>query len=319
MTIHIPNPVPIPIPTTSSKIILEARNVLKRYPGNVALDHVTFRVYRNSVNVLIGENGAGKSTLMRILAGVEAPDGGVIILEGQPIELRSPRAASAHGISIVHQELALMPNLDIAENIFAGRELVRNFAFVDRPREDVCSTTALDHLRKPMAANANVSGLSLGRRQIVELARTVTHGAKIVILDEPTSALSATETDSLFKVIEDLKRAGVTIIYISHRLHELLELGDHFTVLRSGRVVGEALRDQVDHTWIVERMSGRSRDGGNTKSSNSLSKPNTRRARTRRSDRDTRRDWAVADYERKLLSAPGRDSGHLRPAGLRAY
>ncbi len=258
MTIHIPNPVPIPIPTTSSKIILEARNVLKRYPGNVALDHVTFRVYRNSVNVLIGENGAGKSTLMRILAGVEAPDGGVIILEGQPIELRSPRAASAHGISIVHQELALMPNLDIAENIFAGRELVRNLAFVDRPREDVCSTTALDHLRKPMAANTNVSGLSLGCRQIVELARTVTHGAKIVILDEPTSALSATETDSLFKVIEDLKRTGVTIIYISHRLHELLELGDHFTVLRSGRVVGEALRDQVDHTWIVERMSGRS-------------------------------------------------------------
>ncbi len=119
--------IPIVAPTTSSEIILEARDVVKRYPGNVALDHVTFRVYRNAVNVLIGENGAGKSTLMRILAGVEAPDSGIITLDGRPIELRSPRAASAHGISIVHQELALMPNLDITENIFAGRELIRNF------------------------------------------------------------------------------------------------------------------------------------------------------------------------------------------------
>jgi erythritol transport system ATP-binding protein len=249
---------PMPIPTTGLEIILEARDMVKRYPGNVALDHVTFRVYRNAVNVLIGENGAGKSTLMRILAGVEASDSGVITLDGQPIELRSPRAAAAHGISIVHQELALMPNLDIAENIFAGRELIRNSAFVDRPREDLRTTTALDHLRKPMAAKTCVSGLSLGRRQIVELARTIAHGTRIVILDEPTSALSMAETNSLFKVIEGLKRSGVTIIYISHRLHELLELGDHFTVLRGGTVVGEAPRDQVDRTWIVERMSGRS-------------------------------------------------------------
>src|SRR5271170_300160 len=135
---------PIVIPTNDSEIILEARDILKRYPGNVALDHVTFRAHRNSVNVLIGENGAGKSTLMRILAGAEAPDCGVILLNGRPIRLRSPRDASANGISIVHQELALLPNLDIAENIFAGRELIRNSVFVDRPREDVRAASALD-------------------------------------------------------------------------------------------------------------------------------------------------------------------------------
>lgn len=254
------NPIPtsVPISAIGSEIILEARDVIKRYPGNLALDRVTFRVHRNAVNVLIGENGAGKSTLMRILAGVEASDSGTIVLDGKPVELRSPRAATAHGISIVHQELSLMPNLDIAENIFAGRELIRNFAFVDRTQEDSRSTTALDHLRKPMAARTSVSQLSLGYRQIVELARTVDHGAKIVILDEPTSALSKSETNSLFKVIEGLKRSGVTIIYISHRLDELLELGDHFTVLRGGRIVGEAPRNQVNHTWIVERMSGHS-------------------------------------------------------------
>ena len=247
---------PTPISAICSEIILEAREVTKRYPGNLVLDHVTFRVHRNAVNVLIGENGAGKSTLMRILAGVEMSDSGTIFLEGKPVELRSPRAATAHGISIVHQELALMPNLDIAENVFAGRELTRNFAFVDRPREDLRTATALEHLQRPMAAKTNLSSLSLGCRQIVELARTIAHGAKIVILDEPTSALSMAETNSLFQVIESLKRSGITIIYISHRLHELLELGDHFTVLRGGKIVGEAPRHQVDHTWIVERMSG---------------------------------------------------------------
>jgi erythritol transport system ATP-binding protein len=166
-----------------------------------------------------------------------------------------------------------MPNLDIAENIFAGRELVRNSVFVDRPREDSYSATALNRLRKPLPVTATVSGLSLGCRQIVEIARTIVHGAKILILDEPTSALSVTETDSLLKVIEDLKDSGVTIIYISHRLHELLHLGDYFTVLRGGRVVGEAPRDQVDHAWIVERMSGPIRQVDRQSTSSAIATP----------------------------------------------
>jgi erythritol transport system ATP-binding protein len=238
-------------------ILLEARGITKRYPGNVALDSVDFRLYRNQVHVLIGENGAGKSTLMRILAGVESADEGQIWMEGKVISLRSPRNAAAHGIAIVHQELAILPNLDISENVFAGRELTRA-ALVDRKTEDAKSEASLKRLHRPMPVSVAASQLSLGSRQIVELARALTHGAKILILDEPTSALSTAEAESLFGVIAELKQAGVTLVYISHRLHELLHLGEHFTVLRSGRVVGDAPRADVTRQWIVERMSGRS-------------------------------------------------------------
>ncbi len=241
----------------ASEIIFETRSVTKRYPGTLALDNVTFQVHRNQVNVLIGENGAGKSTLMRILAGVETADSGQLLLDGAPIRIRSPREAAAHGISIVHQELSVLPNLDISENIFAGREPVRAAVLLDRTREDLKAADALSKLRMPMPVRTPAAQLSLGRRQIVEVARTLDRGAKVLILDEPTSALSTVETDSLFQVIEDLKRSGVTILYISHRLHELLHLGDWFTVLRSGRIVGQAPRAEVTRQWIVERMSGR--------------------------------------------------------------
>jgi len=238
-------------------VILEARNITKRYPGNVALDDVTFRVYRNQVNVLIGENGAGKSTLMRILSGVEIADEGELIMDGQPIALRSPRDASAHAISIVHQELLALTNLNISENIFAGRELRRSALFVDQPRQALRSASALRRLNKPMDVATSTGQLSLGCRQVVEIGRALDQGSRVLILDEPTSALSAIEAESLFAVIEDLKRSGVAIVYISHRLHELLHLGDRFTVLRSGRVVGECSRAEASRQWIVERMSGR--------------------------------------------------------------
>jgi erythritol transport system ATP-binding protein len=240
-----------------NEIILEARHIVRRYPGTVALNDVTYRVYRNQVNVLIGENGAGKSTLMRILAGVEEPDEGQLVLDSVPIQLRSPRDAVRHGISIVHQELSVFPNLDLAENIFAGREPVKLGLLLDRATEDGRAAKAFRRLRTPMNTRTQAGYLSLGSRQLVEVARTLDQGARILILDEPTSALSNAEADSLFQVIADLKNSGVTIVYISHRLHELLHLGDQFTVLRSGRVVGEAPRDAVSRDWIVERMSGR--------------------------------------------------------------
>jgi erythritol transport system ATP-binding protein len=242
---------------TSRDIIFEAHAITRRYPGTIALDRVDFRVYRNQVNVLIGENGAGKSTLMRILAGVEQQDEGRLVLEGVEIRLRSPREATRQGIAIVHQELSVLPNLDLADNIFAGRELTRAVALVHRSLEEMRASEALQHLRSPMDVRTLAGRLSLGNRQIVELARALEQKAKILILDEPTSALSNTEAESLFEVIAELKRAGVTIIYISHRLNELLHLGDRFTVLRSGCVVGEASRAEVDRRWIVARMSGR--------------------------------------------------------------
>lgn len=240
-----------------SNILLEARAVTKRYPGTVALDAVHFHAYRNQVNVLIGENGAGKSTLMRILAGVEAPDEGELLLEGKQIVLRTPRDATRHGIAIVHQELSILPNLDLADNIFAGREPRKARLFVDRALEERRSSESLRHLRKPIDVRIQASRLPLGSRQIVEVARALDQQTRILILDEPTSALSNAEAESLFNVLNELKRAGVTIIYISHRLQELLLLGDHFTVLRSGKVVGEATREEVTRSWIVEHMSGR--------------------------------------------------------------
>ena len=237
--------------------ILLASHITKRYGGQVALNDVTFHARRGAVNVLIGENGAGKSTLMRILSGVERADAGELRLKGAAIELKSPRDAARHGIAIVHQELSLLPNLDVTENIFAGRELVRAMAVIDRSREEQRSAAALQQMRDPIAVGTGVSELPLGRRQVVELARTMAHGAEILILDEPTSALSSAETETLFAVLAELKSAGVTVIYISHRLHELLHLGDWFTVLRGGVVVGEGCRGDVDRAWIVERMSGR--------------------------------------------------------------
>ena len=240
-----------------TEIVLEARGMTKRYGANTALKDVTFRVHRGSVNVLIGENGAGKSTLMRLLAGVERATAGEITMEGRLLELRSPRDASAHGIAIVHQELAVLGNLNLAENIFAGRELVQSGVLVNRAVQEQQSREALLDLGKPMDVRCTAGDLSLGNRQVIELARSLAHRAKVLILDEPTSALSASEAESLFRVVAELKSKGVSIIYISHRLHELLHLGDYFTVMRDGCVVGEGVRGQVTRQWIVERMSGK--------------------------------------------------------------
>lgn len=245
------------MPDAGNDVVLEARDVVKRYGANVALKGVTFRVRRGAVNVLIGENGAGKSTLMRVLAGIERPDSGAVFMGGAPLALRSPRDAEVAGIAIVHQELAILENLDLSENIFAGRELVRSAVLIDSPAQDTRSNAALRELRKPLRLRTAAGFLSLGNRQMVEVARSLAHGARVLILDEPTSALSAAECSSLFAVIAELKQRGVAIVYISHRLHELLELGDHFTVLRDGRIVGEGERGSVTREWIVERMSGR--------------------------------------------------------------
>jgi erythritol transport system ATP-binding protein len=245
------------VSSSSREVLLEARHIVKRYPGNLALDNVTFRAYRGCVNVLIGENGAGKSTLMRILSGSETPDSGEIVMHGELIRLESPRDATAQGISIVHQELAVLPNLDVSDNIFAGRELTSFRGWIDRRKEDRQATSALARLRHPLGVTTPAAQLSLGNRQILEVARALAHRSELVLLDEPSSALSLTETETLFAIIADLLANGTTVVYISHRLDELLHLGDHFTVLRSGRVVGEAVRGEATRRWFIETMSGR--------------------------------------------------------------
>ena len=241
----------------SQDVVLEAIDVVQKYGGITALKGVTYRVLRGKVNVLIGENGAGKSTLMRILAGVERPLSGSLLLDGQPVTFRRSADAAQQGIAMVHQELNVLPNLDIAENIFAGRELCTPYGFIKEANQRQISAEALRTLGHPMSTRTLVGQLSLGRQQITELARSLAHEARVLILDEPTSALSRAEAETLFAAIDDLKRNGVSIVYISHRLNEILRLGDFFTVLRDGCVVGSAPRAQVDRRWIVECVTGR--------------------------------------------------------------
>jgi erythritol transport system ATP-binding protein len=241
----------------SRETVLEAIDIVQKYGGITALKGVTYRVLRGKVNVLIGENGAGKSTLMRILAGVERPLGGSVLLDGQPVTFRGSGDAARQGIAMVHQELNVLPNLDIAENIFAGRELCTPYGFIKETKQRQISADAMKSLGHPMNTRTLVGQLSLGRQQITELARSLAHEARVLILDEPTSALSRSEAETLFAAIEDLKRNGVSIVYISHRLNEILRLGDFFTVLRDGRVVGNAPRAEVDRRWIVECVTGR--------------------------------------------------------------
>jgi erythritol transport system ATP-binding protein len=238
-------------------VVLEARDIVRKYSGITALQGVTFRVRRNHVNVLIGENGAGKSTLMRILAGAEVPTSGQVLIEDRPVTLHSTREAAKYGIAMVYQDLNVLPNLNVAENIFAGREICQWLGIINSREQHAVSRDALRRLGSALSTHVVAGRLPLGRQQIVELARSLAQQTLVLILDEPTSALSRTESETLFAVIADLKRHGVSIVYISHRLDELLLLGDFFTVLRDGKIVGEAARSAIDRRWIVECMTGR--------------------------------------------------------------
>lgn len=243
-------------PKVSEDVIMRAENVTKVFPGTVALDDVTFDVERGMVNVLVGENGAGKSTLMKILGGVEQPTKGRILLEGAEIRLLSPWDASEKGIGIIHQELNLCPNLSVAENIFLGREKVsRGVVELDAQRDE--ASRMISRLEQDIDVDALVGNLRIGQQQIVEIAKALAQDVRILIMDEPTSALSASEVEVLFRVVRDLRAQGVSAIYISHKLDEILEIGDNITVLRDGRRVAHERVANVDMPWIVERMVGR--------------------------------------------------------------
>ena len=249
--------------------VLVAADVSKSYGGIQALRGVTFRARTGLVNVLVGENGAGKSTLMKILSGAEQPTTGRILLGGEEVSFRSPRDAQALGIGIIHQELSLFGNLSIAENVFAGRELRSAGRLVDLRAQRVAAREALARLGQDLDPDTLVGDLPIGQQQLVEIARVLSQDVRILIMDEPTSALSNAEVDVLFEVMADLRAAGVTVIYISHKLDEFRRIGDHVTVFRDGRVVAEAPMAQTDTAWIVQKMVGRSqrslfsRDGGN--------------------------------------------------------
>ncbi len=241
---------------TAAEFVLEARGISKQYPGTLALDDVTFRLRPGMVTGLIGENGAGKSTLVKILAGVERPSSGALFLDGREIALRSVRDADAHGIGIIHQELNLCPNLSVAENIFLAREL-SSHGVLNRRRQEERARAVLAELEHPIDPKALTGDLPLGQQQIVEIAKALARNVRILMMDEPTSALSASEIGILFRIIGELKARGVAIVYISHRLEELLGVADCVSVLRDGRMVAEAAAAEIDVAWIVEQMTGR--------------------------------------------------------------
>ena len=244
--------------TPSTGWVLEAVGVEKIYPGTVALKGVDVRLQSGHVHALIGENGAGKSTLVKILAGIEQPTSGRLRLDGADIQLRSARDAADRGISIIHQELQLFPNLSVTDNLFLGRERVTSWGTVDRHAQAESARDALRRLGQVLDPEALVETLPVGQQQLVEIARALIDNARILLMDEPTSALSAAETHVLFQIVRDLASRGVAIVYISHRLQELLEVADSVTVLRDGVIVGEAATTDVSLSWIVERMTGRS-------------------------------------------------------------
>lgn len=238
------------------EIILSTRGISMLFPGTIALDNVDYRVWRGKVNVIIGENGAGKSTLMKILAGVQQPSLGEMVLNGKAVKFANTRDAAAHGIGMVHQELNLFENLSVAENIFLGRELQKGLAPINEAEQETRAAALLKRLDQPISPRELVGNLKVGQQQLIEFAKALAEDADILILDEPTSALSKTEVEILFRVIRELTRQGVTLIYISHRLEELMAIGDVITILRDGKFQAEAKVQDIDVPWIVREMLG---------------------------------------------------------------
>jgi erythritol transport system ATP-binding protein len=248
-------------PDTASDVLLEGRDVVKTYGGTRALKGVDFRVHTGKVTTLFGENGAGKSTLMKILSGVEQPTSGTILLDGEPIVFEDANEAREHGIAIIHQELSLAPNLSIRDNIFLGRE-ISGPAGVDYAEEARQATALLKDLKLDVDVRTAVGDLRVGQQQLVEIARALSIDARILIMDEPTSALAATEVEMLFQVIADLKARGVALVYISHHLEEALQVTDHAVVLRDGSMTARGDRGEIDLQWIVRHMVGEHFDLG---------------------------------------------------------
>ena len=238
-------------------IVLEASGISKSFPGVKALDDVHLTLRRGKLTALLGENGAGKSTLMNILAGVFPPDKGEIRIDGEMVRFSNPRDAHAAGIGMVFQELNLVDNMTVAENLFLGREPLTRFGCVDTATMNRQATALLKKLDLDVRPTTKLGALRVGQQQIVEIAKTISTQARILILDEPTSAITEHEIEVLFKVIHDLKNQGVAIVYITHKLDELGRIGDDAVIMRDGRCVGTAPLSGLSHDDIIRMMVGR--------------------------------------------------------------
>ncbi len=247
-------------PGNGSPAILSMRHITKRFPGVTALDDVTFDVHPGEVHCLVGENGAGKSTLMKIMSGVYVDFEGELLLDGTPVRFHDTRDSQASAIAMIHQELNLVPELNVFENIFLGREIKTRAGIIDRRAMRRAAHDLMADLGLDIDPDSAISQLRVGRRQLVEIAKALSLDSRIIIMDEPTSALSDTEVTYLFDVIRGLRTRGVAVIYISHRLNEVIDIADRITVLRDGQVAGSARAAQMTSREMIRLMVGRDLD-----------------------------------------------------------
>jgi ABC-type sugar transport system, ATPase component len=241
-----------------SETFLQMSHITKRFPGVLALSNVDFALRKGEVHALLGENGAGKSTLMKILSGVYQPDEGDIIFEGQSVSFANPLSAQSAGITIIHQEFNLFPELTVEENIFIGREFCKNNRWrLDEKQQRQAAIDILQKLNLNISPETLVADLTVAQQQMVEIAKAISVNAKILIMDEPTAALTETEIDSLFQVTRLLKEQGTGIVYISHRLEELALIADRATVMRDGQFIATVDYDAVKISDLIAMMVGR--------------------------------------------------------------
>lgn len=247
-----------------SEFLLEAVGISKRFGATQALDDVSFDLRAGEVHALMGENGAGKSTLMKIISGDYSPDSGKIFINGKPADIASPRDAMSAGIGIIHQELNTLPELSVAENLAVGKEPVNALGILDRRKMLADAKEKLANVGVDINPRTPMKRLSVGMQQMVEIARAVSENAKILVLDEPTAALSAAESDRLFALIARMRGEGMGLIYISHRMEEVWQLSDRVTVFRDGKLVGTRSIRNTDTTFeprdVVRMMVGRDVD-----------------------------------------------------------
>ena len=239
------------------KPILEVINVSKDFSGVYALKNVDLQIYPGQVTAIIGENGAGKSTLFKTISGVHTQYEGQVLLNGEENHFKNPKEAAEKGIVIIHQELNLIPHLTITENLFLGQELTNNFGLLDYPKMNKKAKELLGRLQLTINPATPVNQLRVGQQQLVEIARALLMESKVLIMDEPTSALSDHEAELLFSIINDLKAKGVAIVYVSHKLSELFEIADRYEVLRDGKKIGAGKMEEINRDKLIQMMVGR--------------------------------------------------------------
>ena len=242
---------------TSEQLAVDMRSIVKQFPGVLANDHVDFSVRPGEIHALVGENGAGKSTLMNILYGLIPPDSGEILINGKPVHMSGPRDAISLGIGMVHQHFMLIPVFSVGENIMLGRELVTGPDFYDRGRARKAINDLTKRYGLALDPDAKMGDLPVGLQQRAEIVKVLYRGASILILDEPTGVLTPQETKELFVVLRELVKSGKTIIFISHKLKEVLDISDRITVMRRGKVVGHLTTRETNEEAIATMMVGR--------------------------------------------------------------